>query len=97
MTDASYTQPIKNFELEVIRVYNDRFTFFQFGEFDFIDSIRSLQNGSRVRFPIKYNLEQLSIEEGNLFTGDLSNILIIFRNGVLQEPNKIIFLMVEHP
>ena len=88
VTDASYTQPIKNFELEVIRVYNDRFTFFQFGEFDFIDSIRSLQNGSRVRFPIKYNLEQLSIEEGNLFTGDLSNILIIFRNGVLQEPNK---------
>ena len=88
VTDSSYAQPVKNFELEVIRVYNDRFSFFQFGEFDFVDSIKSLQNGSRVRFPIKYDREQLSIEEGNQFTGNLSNVLIIFRNGVLQEPIK---------
>tara|TARA_B100000963_G_scaffold352850_1_gene366655 strand:+ start:2828 stop:15466 length:12639 start_codon:yes stop_codon:yes gene_type:complete len=88
VTDANFASPIHNFELEVRRIYNDRFTFFQFGEFDFIDSIRSLQNGSRVRFPIKYNQNQLSVEEGNFYTGDISNVLIVFRNGVLQEPTK---------
>ena len=88
VTDVNLSSPIHNFELEVRRTYNDKFTLFQFGEFDFIDSIRSLQNGSRVRFPIKYNQEQLSIEEGNVFTGNISNVLIIFRNGVLQEPTK---------
>ena len=88
VTDINLDSAITNFELEVVRVFNDRFTFYQFGEFDFIDSIRPLQNGQRVRFPIKYDGEQLSIEEGQNFTGDISNILIIFRNGVLQEPNK---------
>ena len=88
VTDRNFASPIHNFELEVRRIFNDRFSFFQFGEFDFIDSIKDLQNGSRVRFPIKYNQEQISVEEGNLFTGDISNVLIIFRNGVLQEPTK---------
>ena len=39
---------IKEFEMNVTEVFNDAFSLWQFGEFDYIDSIKSLQNGVKL-------------------------------------------------
>ena len=83
---------INDFELTVTEVFNDQYSSWNFGEFDFIDSIKDLQDGQRVRFPIVYNASLLSFEvdpdnpDSSLI--DLDALLLIFINGVIQEPGK---------
>ena len=89
VTDASLSSPIVPFELTVLDTYNDSFSAWQFGQFDYIDSIKSLQDGSRKRFELRYDNELLSfqIKEGTSFAGvNLANALLIVANGVIQEP-----------
>lgn len=92
VTDKRLASPISNFELTVLDVYSDRFSSWEFGEFDYIDSISSLQNGSRLRFPLNYNGQLLSFELNNNDPDsaliDLSSLLLIFVNGVLQTPGE---------
>jgi hypothetical protein len=63
----------------------------EFGDFDFIDPIDDLQDGSRTRFPLRYNGQLLSFEidsndpESSLI--DLNSLLLVFVNGVLQTPD----------
>jgi len=87
VTDSSLSSPLSDFELTVLDVYSDNFSAWQFGDLDYIDSISGLQNGSRKVFPLNYNGELLSFEFDNTSSLNLSNFLIIFINGVLQEPN----------
>ena len=83
---------INDFELTVTEVFKDQYSSWNFGQFDFIDSIKDLQNGVRKRFPIFYNASLLSFEvdpdnpDSSLI--DLDALLLIFVNGVIQEPNK---------
>jgi len=89
VTDASLSSPIVPFELTVLETYNDNFAAWQFGQFDYIDSIKSLQDGSRKRFELRYDNELLSfqIEAETSFAGvNLANCLLIIINGVIQEP-----------
>ena len=79
---------IKEFEMEVTEAFTDAFSLWQFGEFDYIDSISSLQNGRRTRFPLKYENELISVEANDAFDVELNPILLIFRNRVIQEPGK---------
>ena len=60
----------------------------EFGELDYIDSIKNFQNGSRVRFPLNYNGEPLSFEpeSSTPIEDNINNVLVIFINGILQEP-----------
>ena len=62
VTAKDYAQPISEFQLEVIETYNDVFSGWSFGEMDYIDSIRLLQNGTRTRFPLLYQGDLLSFE-----------------------------------
>jgi len=82
---------VNDFELEVLEVFDDNFSAWQFGEFDFIDSISDLQNGSRTRFPLYYNGQLLSFEvdSNNVDSAsiDLEALLLVYIEGVLQEPN----------
>ena len=92
VTDKSLNSPISNFELTVLSTFTDTCAAWQFGELDFIDPIKDLQNGIRVRFPLVYNGELLSFEK-NLNDEDsqlidLNSVLLIFVNGVIQEPIK---------
>ncbi len=92
VTDKNLESPISEFELTVLSTFTDSFGAWQFGELDFIDPIKDLQNGSRVRFPLVYNGELLSFEknlndEDSLLI-DLNSVLLIFVNGVIQEPYK---------
>lgn len=88
VTDASLSSPISNFEIEVVDTYSDSFAAWEFGELDYIDSIKELQNGTRTRFPLNYNSSLLSFEpkENSPIEKNINNILIIFVNGVLQKP-----------
>ena len=88
VTDSRLSSPISNFELTVLETYSDNFAAWEFGELDYIDSISQLQDGLRTRFPLNYNSELLSFEaiEGEPIKNNINNVLIIFINGILQEP-----------
>ena len=90
VTNYGLSGPISKFELTVLDVFTDSFSSWQFGELDYIDSIKKYQNNIRTRFPLYYNGELLSFEKD---TGDVDSelidfdsLLIIFLNGVLQKP-----------
>ena len=92
VTAYGLESPIYDFELTVLETFTDSFAAWQFGEVDYIDSIRIFQDGSRTTFPLVYNSKLLSFEK-NLNDQDSQLIdfdsnLIIFINGILQEPKK---------
>ena len=62
VTAAHLSQPLQEFELEVVEVFNDQFASWQFGELDFIDNIKNLQDGIKTRFPLFFNGQLLSFE-----------------------------------
>ena len=81
-----------DFNLTVLKTFNDQYSSWNFGQFDFIDSIKDLQDGERTRFPIIYNANLLSFEidednpESSLI--NLDALLLIFINGVVQNPGE---------
>tara|TARA_B100000282_G_scaffold217114_1_gene160853 strand:- start:27 stop:12854 length:12828 start_codon:yes stop_codon:yes gene_type:complete len=92
VTASHLSSPIQEFELEVLTIFNDKFSAWQFGELDFIDDIKNLQNGSRTRFPLFFNGQLLSFEKDTTDSRsaliDLDAVLLIFVNGVLQKPGE---------
>ena len=91
VTDVNLPSPISRFELTVLDTFTDSFSGWQFGQIDYIDNIKNYQDGSRTRFPLYYNSSLLSFEKNNLdiesqLINDFDSLLIIFFNGVLQEP-----------
>ena len=88
VTDSTLSSPISEFELTVIETYSDKFAAWEFGELDFIDSIADYQDGFRTTFPLFYNGELLSFEKDVDSRISLVNCLLIFINGVLQEPGN---------
>ena len=62
------------------------------GELDFIDTIKNLQDGARKRFPLFFNGQLLSFEKDLTNNRsqliDLNAVLLIFINGVLQQPGS---------
>ena len=75
-----------NFEITVNSIYTDNFALWNLGEFDYLDSIQTLQDGIRKRFPLKYNGTLLSFEIDSLDPQssliDPQTLLMIFVNGI---------------
>ena len=67
-----------DFELTVLDVFTDQYSSWNFGQFDFIDSIKDLQDGSRTRFQLIYNANLLSFEKEENSLLDLKSLLLIF-------------------
>ena len=92
VTASHLTSPIQEFELEVVEIFRDKFSAWQFGEIDFIDSISNLQDGETTRFPLFFNGQLVSFEkdlsDGTSLLIDLDAVLLIFVNGVLQTPKS---------
>jgi len=90
VTDRNVPSAVEQFEITVIDTFSDSFSSWQFGELDFIDPIDTLINGSRVRFPLYYNGNLLSFEidtDDDISSQiDMNYVLLIFINGVIQEP-----------
>lgn len=81
---------ISDFELTVLDTFTDSFSAWQFGELDYIDSIKQYQNGVRTRFPLLYKSQLLSFEKNSLDLDsqliEFDSLLLIFINGILQQP-----------
>ena len=92
VTAAGLSAPLADFELTVLETFSDSFSMWQFGELDYIDSVKNLQNGTRKRFPLYYNGQLLSFEKDPLDNTsvniDLNAVLVIFINGVIQQPGS---------
>jgi hypothetical protein len=86
VTDRRLANPLSEFTLTVLDTFSDSFAAWQFGNLNYIDSIKNYQDGVRQNFPLYYNGELLSFEKDENSTIDLQNLLLIFINGVLQEP-----------
>tara|TARA_R100001082_G_scaffold40502_1_gene21435 strand:- start:10224 stop:23180 length:12957 start_codon:yes stop_codon:yes gene_type:complete len=89
VTASGLASPLSEFQMTVLDTYSDTFGAWQFGQFDYIDSIKDLQNGSRKRFELRYDGELLSFEVSDATSFrkvNLSNCLLIIINGVIQEP-----------
>ena len=88
VTAKGIPSPIQEFKLEVLDTFNDSFASWQFGELDYIDSIKNLQNNIRVTFPLYYNSNLLSFEKDVNSGIDLNAVLLIFINGIIQNPGS---------
>ena len=86
VTAKGLSSPLSEFRLTVIDTFSDSFAAWQFGEFDYIDSIKNYQDGVRKRFPLLYNNDLLSFEALEGSQVNLSNALLIVINGVIQDP-----------
>ena len=88
VTDRRLLSPLSQFTLTVLDTFTDSFAAWQFGELDYIDSVKKYQNGSRQRFPLFYNGNLLSFEtnEDSDPLLQLDKCLLIFVNGIIQEP-----------
>ena len=90
VTAYGLTQPVSEFELTILSTFTDSFSAWQFGQMDYIDSVKTYQNGSRTRFPLYYNSQLLSFEKNASDPDsqliDFNTLLIIFINGILQQP-----------
>jgi hypothetical protein len=89
-TAQGLASPLEKVIFTVTEVKYDTFSSWQVGEFDFVDSIKSLQNNERTRFPLIRDNKLLSFERSKTDPAsaiiDFSTILLIFINGVMQEP-----------
>jgi len=90
VTDKSLSSPLESVEFTVLDSYSDSFASWEFGQFDYIDSIKNLQDGQETRFELRYNEQLLSFEEpdSNSYNVKLENCLFIIINGVIQIPGK---------
>jgi hypothetical protein len=86
VTAKGLASPLSEFRLTVVDTFSDSFAAWQFGEFDYIDSIKNYQDGVRTRFPLFYNNDVLSFEALEDSQVNLSNALLIVINGVIQDP-----------
>jgi len=90
VTDFGLPSPVSEFQLTILDTFTDSFGAWQFGELDYIDSVKDYQDGSRTRFPLFYNSQLLSFEKNSSDPDsqliDFDALLVIFINGILQEP-----------
>ena len=86
VTAKDLASPISEYQFTVLDTFSDNFASWQFGELDYIDSIKNFQDGVRLIFPLNYNGSILSFEKPEDSTIELENILIVIINGIIQEP-----------
>ena len=89
-TDPSAGDDFSQFEIEVIDVFTDQVASWQFGNIDYLDNIKRYQNGDQKRFILEYQRSIVSFEidrnDQDSKEIDLSAVLLVFINGVIQEP-----------
>ena len=88
VTDRYFSSLLTPLEFTVNRVFTDEFASWNVGEFDYIDSIKDLQDGFKIRFPLNYNGELVSFQKDDAVEMDIQALLLIFVNGVLQVPGE---------
>ncbi len=89
-TDPFAGDDFRQFEVEVVDVFTDQVSSWQFGNIDYLDNIKPFQDGNQKRFLLYYqsSLVSFEIDRGDQDSKeiDLAAVLLIFINGVIQEP-----------
>ena len=88
VTHRTLQSTVSELQLTVDEIFTDTFASWQFGEFDFIDSVKKYQDGRRVRFPLYYNNQLLSFEAESGSYVDVQTNLFITINGIIQNPGE---------
>jgi len=88
VTAKDLTSPISEYQFTVLETFSDNFASWQFGELDYIDSVKNYQDGKRIRFPLFYNGSILSFEKPENSIIELQNTLIVIINGIIQDPGS---------
>ena len=88
VTATGFSSPIEQIQFEVLETYDDSFAAWQFGELEFIDTIKPYQDGIRTRFPLFFKGELFSVQVAEESRMNVENSLLIFVNGVLQNPGE---------
>ena len=91
VTATGLSSPIEQIQFEVLETYSDSFAAWQFGELEFIDTIKPYQDGVRTRFPLFFKGELFSVQVAEESRMNVENSLLIFVNGVLQNPGENYF------
>ena len=89
VTDSNLQEIITPAIFDAVDVRSDEFSAWQFGQFDYIDSIKNQQDGSKTRFELKYDGGLLAFESEDTPAFpemNLSNALLIIVNGAIQDP-----------
>mgnify|MGYP003131862096 CR=1 FL=1 len=88
VTSKDVPSLVERSTLTIDEVYNDSFALWQFGDFDYIDSIKTQQDGAQKNFSLKVNNQLVSVEIGNSLNENVNieNIFLVIVNGVIQEP-----------
>ena len=81
--ESNNDYPLEYPTIAVDKTFSDSFAAWEFGEFDYIDSISEYQDGIRVQFPLSYNGNRFSFEK-DIDNIDFDALLLIFINGVPQ-------------
>ena len=91
-TDPTAGDSYQDFTLSIVNAYNDRISAYQFGQLDYIDSVKKFQDGINTRFPLAYNDQLISFEtdasDPDSALIDIRYLLLVFVNGVLQIPGE---------
>tara|TARA_Y100001973_G_scaffold45584_1_gene67876 strand:+ start:2312 stop:15007 length:12696 start_codon:yes stop_codon:yes gene_type:complete len=88
VTDKSLSSPLSEIQFTVNEVFTDTFCSWNVGEFDYIDNISKLQDGTRTVFPLNFKGELVSFQPKKGSNIDMQSLLLIFVNGVLQNPGE---------
>jgi len=88
VTSKNVPNLLEKSTLTIDKIYNDSFALWQFGDFDYIDSIKDEQNGKRTEFSLLLNNQLISFELGSTLNVNVSkeNLFLVVINGVIQEP-----------
>ena len=89
VTAKGVTSLLEKSTLTVDKIYNDSFALWQFGDFDYIDSIKDLQDGEKTAFNLFLNNQLISFElNENTLNASVKkeNLFLVVINGVIQDP-----------
>ena len=91
-TDPTAGDNYQDFTLTIVDAFQDNFASWQFGELDYIDSVKAFQDGINARFPLAYNDQLISFEtdptDPDSVLIDIKYLLLVFVNGILQVPGE---------
>jgi hypothetical protein len=80
------TKTYQEFSLSIDKVFNDKFSGWTVGDFEVLDRLDSLFDGSTKSFGLKLNESPVTIRAAQGSVIDVQSIILIFINDILQYP-----------
>ena len=82
------TKTFLEFQIDIDKTFNDKFSGWSLGQLQVLDSFESLFNGSNKTFELKLNQQFVSIRSAKGSNVSVDSVLLIFINDILQVPGQ---------